>query len=238
MPGAARKTANVVLGTAYGIATGIVVDTHVSRLSNRLDLSKIDDGREDRAGPDENDTAGPLDLVFPSDDSPWPGALRRKEASLRGLSARSDLLRERQDAMNSTRRAFIAGSAAAFAAELFGAESESASRTRPRETRRRRPAGSEEAEGQLLRYPDHRYRDQSVGIRLSPERGTGKTLEVPACLTSTASGLVYASLSTAPGDLPPHLRSRRRKSHELPARPSLLRRQTRPSSRRQSSWLR
>jgi endonuclease-3 len=30
----------VVLGTAYGIATGIVVDTHVSRLSNRLDLSR------------------------------------------------------------------------------------------------------------------------------------------------------------------------------------------------------
>jgi endonuclease III len=40
VPGAARKTANVVLGTAYGIATGIVVDTHVSRLSNRLDLSR------------------------------------------------------------------------------------------------------------------------------------------------------------------------------------------------------
>ncbi len=40
VPGAARKTANVVLGTAYGLATGVVVDTHVSRLSNRLDLSK------------------------------------------------------------------------------------------------------------------------------------------------------------------------------------------------------
>jgi endonuclease-3 len=40
VPGAARKTSNVVLGTAYGIASGVVVDTHVSRLSNRLDLSK------------------------------------------------------------------------------------------------------------------------------------------------------------------------------------------------------
>lgn len=40
VPGAARKTANVVLGTAYNVATGVVVDTHVSRLSNRLDLSK------------------------------------------------------------------------------------------------------------------------------------------------------------------------------------------------------
>ena len=38
LPGVARKTANVVLGTAYGIASGIVVDTHVLRLSRRLDL--------------------------------------------------------------------------------------------------------------------------------------------------------------------------------------------------------
>jgi endonuclease-3 len=40
VPGAARKTANVVLGTAYGIASGIVVDTHVQRISARLDLTK------------------------------------------------------------------------------------------------------------------------------------------------------------------------------------------------------
>jgi len=40
IPGAARKTANVVLGTAYGIASGIVVDTHVQRLARRLDLTR------------------------------------------------------------------------------------------------------------------------------------------------------------------------------------------------------
>jgi endonuclease-3 len=40
LPGAARKTANVVLGTAFGIAVGIVVDTHVIRISNRLDLTR------------------------------------------------------------------------------------------------------------------------------------------------------------------------------------------------------
>ena len=39
LPGVARKTANVVLGNAYGIADGVVVDTHVSRLSARLGLS-------------------------------------------------------------------------------------------------------------------------------------------------------------------------------------------------------
>jgi endonuclease-3 len=43
VPGAARKTANVVLGTAYGIASGIVVDTHVMRISRRLDLTKESD---------------------------------------------------------------------------------------------------------------------------------------------------------------------------------------------------
>jgi endonuclease-3 len=43
IPGAARKTANVVLGTAYGIASGIVVDTHVQRISQRLDLTKNSD---------------------------------------------------------------------------------------------------------------------------------------------------------------------------------------------------
>ncbi len=43
VPGAARKTANVVLGTAYGIASGVVVDTHVQRISRRLDLTKNTD---------------------------------------------------------------------------------------------------------------------------------------------------------------------------------------------------
>lgn len=46
LAGVARKTANVVLGTAYGIASGIVVDTHVQRLSRRLDLSKNEDPKK------------------------------------------------------------------------------------------------------------------------------------------------------------------------------------------------
>lgn len=39
LPGVARKTANVVLGNAFGIASGVVVDTHVKRLSYRLGLT-------------------------------------------------------------------------------------------------------------------------------------------------------------------------------------------------------
>lgn len=40
LPGVARKTANVVMGVAFGKAEGVVVDTHVSRISKRLGLSK------------------------------------------------------------------------------------------------------------------------------------------------------------------------------------------------------
>jgi endonuclease III len=46
LPGVARKTANVVLGTAYGIPSGIVVDTHVQRLANRLDLTRNEDPKK------------------------------------------------------------------------------------------------------------------------------------------------------------------------------------------------
>lgn len=43
LPGVARKTANVVLGCAYGISSGIVVDTHCKRLSHRLHLTRAED---------------------------------------------------------------------------------------------------------------------------------------------------------------------------------------------------
>src|SRR5579863_2969808 len=43
LPGVARKTANVVLGTAFGLAEGIVVDTHIQRLAMRLGLTRAQD---------------------------------------------------------------------------------------------------------------------------------------------------------------------------------------------------
>jgi len=43
LPGVGRKTANVVLGTAFGIPSGVVVDTHVARISRRLGLTESDD---------------------------------------------------------------------------------------------------------------------------------------------------------------------------------------------------
>ena len=58
LSGVARKTANVVLGVAYGKADGVVVDTHVHRLSRRLDFSK-----EERPDKIEQD----LMKLFPRD---------------------------------------------------------------------------------------------------------------------------------------------------------------------------
>ncbi|HWC20526.1 MAG TPA: endonuclease III, partial [Terriglobales bacterium] len=46
VPGAARKTANVVLGSWFGKAEGVVVDTHVHRISRRLELTKSDEARK------------------------------------------------------------------------------------------------------------------------------------------------------------------------------------------------
>jgi endonuclease III len=46
LPGVGRKTANVVLGTAHGIAVGVVVDTHVGRISRRLGLSEHKDAEK------------------------------------------------------------------------------------------------------------------------------------------------------------------------------------------------
>lgn len=46
LPGVARKTANVVLGNAFNIRSGIVVDTHVTRLSHRLGLTKEKDAQK------------------------------------------------------------------------------------------------------------------------------------------------------------------------------------------------
>jgi endonuclease-3 len=58
LPGVARKTANVVLGVAFGKAEGVVVDTHVQRLARRLDFS-----REERPDKIEQD----LMQLFPRD---------------------------------------------------------------------------------------------------------------------------------------------------------------------------
>ena len=73
LPGVGRKTANVVLGTAFGIPTGVVVDTHVTRLSRRLGLTTQTDPvkieRPDGTVPRR------VDRFQPSHDRPRPADL-------------------------------------------------------------------------------------------------------------------------------------------------------------------
>ena len=83
IPGVARKTANVVLGSWFGIAVGVVVDTHVLRISRRLELTKETDAGEGGAGPDAGDSAGEVDRVLARGDLPRTADLRGAEAAVR-----------------------------------------------------------------------------------------------------------------------------------------------------------
>ncbi len=97
VPGAARKTANVVLGTAYGIASGIVVDTHVQRISRRLDLTKQTDPVKIEQDLMKIIPQRALDSVLAPDHPSRPGALHRAQAEMRGVQVESGLLRSGQD---------------------------------------------------------------------------------------------------------------------------------------------
>ena len=91
LPGIGRKTANVILGNAFGIDEGVVVDTHVKRLSGRLAFTPPHRSREDRAGSDEDLSAGALDTACPPPDLPRATGVLRPKATLRGLCGVSPL---------------------------------------------------------------------------------------------------------------------------------------------------
>ncbi len=95
LPGVARKTANVVLGTAFGIAAGVVVDTHVTRLSERLDLTRETDAKENRTRPDPRDSERQMDFIFPPIDLARPQGLPGAQAPLRRMQSRIPVLRKR-----------------------------------------------------------------------------------------------------------------------------------------------
>ena len=95
VPGAARKTANVVLGSWFGIAEGVVVDTHVHRISRRLELTKNDDPRSI-----EQDLMKviPRDrwiLFFTPDHSSRTRPLHRPQSKMRRMPARKPVSRRR-----------------------------------------------------------------------------------------------------------------------------------------------
>ncbi len=80
LPGVARKTANVVLGTAYGIASGVVVE-------------------EGRTGFDEDHSSGEVDPVFPPTDLARTPGLPRAQAKMHRVQHGIALLRERQNGL-------------------------------------------------------------------------------------------------------------------------------------------
>ena len=85
LAGVGRKTANVVLGNAFDINVGIVVDTHVTRLANRLGLTRQSDARKDRAGINAAGAPRAMDAFQSLAHLAWPAPLRSAEAGLRGL---------------------------------------------------------------------------------------------------------------------------------------------------------
>jgi len=75
LPGVARKTANVVLGNAFGIESGVVVDTHVTRLSHRLGLTQQKHPEKIEKDLIEIVPKKRLGDVFTSTDRAWPQGL-------------------------------------------------------------------------------------------------------------------------------------------------------------------
>ena len=94
LDGVGRKTANVVLGNAFGINVGVVVDTHVARLSQRLGSDEAEDAGENRAGIDGAGAAKAMDAVQSLAHLAWPPPLRRAQAGLRELRDLKTCVRE------------------------------------------------------------------------------------------------------------------------------------------------
>ncbi len=97
VPGAARKTANVVLGVWFGKAEGVVVDTHVFRIARRLELAKGDTPRKGRAGTDADSAARPLDQLFAPDHPSRPPGVRRAQSQMQSVQSGAAVPVKRQD---------------------------------------------------------------------------------------------------------------------------------------------
>ena len=81
LPGVARKTANVVLGVAAGIPSGVVVDTHVGRLASTIGLTR--DERPERVEASYvSSSQKRVDHFFSSNDLKWPTNMHRQKAPM------------------------------------------------------------------------------------------------------------------------------------------------------------
>ena len=82
LPGIGRKTANVILGNAFGIDEGVVVDTHIKTPVRQAGIHPTNGSREDRARPDEDLSAGELDSACPPPDLPRETGVRGPQGTL------------------------------------------------------------------------------------------------------------------------------------------------------------
>ena len=94
LAGVGRKTANVVLGNVFDIHVGVVVDTHVQRLSQRLGLTRQHDAGKNRAGFDGPDPARAVDHFQPLAHLARPQTLQGAQSRLPWLRA-TDVVPER-----------------------------------------------------------------------------------------------------------------------------------------------
>ena len=101
LPGVARKTGNVVLGCAFGIPSGVVVDTHVIRISNRLDLTKNQDPKKIEQDLMKIIPEDEMDSVFASNHLARTPRLCGAQSALRRMQPRARLLFQRQDGLSS-----------------------------------------------------------------------------------------------------------------------------------------
>ena len=85
LPGVARKTANVVLGSWFKKAEGVVVDTHVHRISRRLELTTQNDPQKIEQDLMQDHSPGKVDSVFAPDHLARTQTMHRPQAQVRGL---------------------------------------------------------------------------------------------------------------------------------------------------------
>ena len=97
IPGAARKTANVVLGGCYNIHAGIVVDTHVQRNALRLDLTKNTNPVKIEQDLMKIIPKREMVRIPAAADLPRPRAVRRAQTQMRRVQTGSVVLREGQN---------------------------------------------------------------------------------------------------------------------------------------------
>ena len=96
LAGVGRKTANVVLGTAFGLASGVVVDTHVKRLSRRLGLSIRNSAEQIEQELMQVVPRAAVGRFESSADPSRPSRLRGAPASMRGVYPGVDLSQGRR----------------------------------------------------------------------------------------------------------------------------------------------